>query len=177
MDLVASLSEFDLTKPSRKVVKLASTGREVIVIHSGKQQFHAMDLRCYHVGYPLDNGDIEDFRGTGMLCIKCPYHNRYFEVCSGRLIDQVEEVDDKGVKETVVVRRGVYQRMHEVVVQGDSVWVRDSTTSTSDGTTTGPTRFASDRENDPQTLLKNAKEKEDIERGIIQNEPVVQLTK
>jgi nitrite reductase/ring-hydroxylating ferredoxin subunit len=53
----------------------------------------AFDKNCYHVGYPLDMGDIEDIdvvaKGCGgfhVTCITCPLHNRIFDLSTGGLV-------------------------------------------------------------------------------------------
>lgn len=48
-------------------------GRNITFIrHNGK--VHAVDSKCYHMGGPLAEGDIEEL-ASGHVCITCPWHN------------------------------------------------------------------------------------------------------
>jgi nitrite reductase/ring-hydroxylating ferredoxin subunit len=53
----------------------------------------AFDKNCYHVGYPMDMGDIEDIdvtrkggKGFHVMCITCPLHNRIFDLRTGGMV-------------------------------------------------------------------------------------------
>lgn len=54
----------------------------------------AFDKNCYHVGYPMDMGDIEDIdvcqksdgAGFHVTCITCPLHNRIFDLRTGGMV-------------------------------------------------------------------------------------------
>lgn len=45
---------------NRRIVKLANAREIIIVLHPVTNEVFAMDRFCYHHGYPLENGDIED---------------------------------------------------------------------------------------------------------------------
>eukprot|EP00742_Colponemidia_sp_Colp-10_P024409 GILJ01029291.1.p1 GENE.GILJ01029291.1~~GILJ01029291.1.p1 ORF type:complete len:368 (-),score=49.98 GILJ01029291.1:40-1143(-) len=105
----------------------------------------AVDLNCYHIGYPIDMGDIEDIAVCGVgqedeggasgsiTTINCPLHNRIFDVASGDLIRMdysnafadclLEDPTDTLFKVTkgkwkggVVQRDKCRQRIHTVTV-------------------------------------------------------------
>lgn len=105
----------------------------------------AVDLNCYHVGYPIDMGDIEDILVCGIgkedegpsgtiTTINCPLHNRIFDVSTGDLIRMdysgafadclLEDSSDTLLKVTkgkwkggVVQRDACRQRIHTVTLQ------------------------------------------------------------
>ena len=101
----------------------------------------AVDLNCYHIGYPLDLGDIEDvavcpaIAGSGVgdgdvtasttniHTINCPLHNRIFDLDTG---DMVRMEFTKGMPEAL---RTPLTATSQVVACGkrkDGVIVRDA---------------------------------------------------
>ncbi|KAM4578994.1 Rieske domain-containing protein-like isoform 1-T3 [Fundulus diaphanus] len=106
----------DIVKAGR-VTKRLNGSRDVLVMyHQG--QLYALDMRCYHAGGPLQNGDIEEFNGR--LCIVCPWHKYKITLAEGEGLYQA--VDDPTVRplKTHWRSKGVKQRIHKVTeVSGD----------------------------------------------------------
>ena len=82
----------------------------------------AFDRNCYHVGYPMDLGDIEEYAGpcpagnpedsSNLLhCINCPLHNRIFDLATGDMMALIPGEDKKIVE---AKSTGCYQRIHHV---------------------------------------------------------------
>lgn len=46
--------------PFRRVVQLPNRREIIVVMHARSLELFAMDRFCYHAGYPMDDGDIED---------------------------------------------------------------------------------------------------------------------
>ncbi|XP_034068508.1 Rieske domain-containing protein [Gymnodraco acuticeps] len=109
----------DIVKAGR-LIKTVNVCREILVLyHQGT--LHAMDLRCYHAGGPLQHGDIEEFNGR--LCIVCPWHKYKITLAEGEGLYQA--VDDPTVKplRTHWRSKGVKQRIHKVTEVKGSVYV------------------------------------------------------
>lgn len=101
-----------VTAEDREIVVYAhkKIGEESAIGTNLQQQFEvfAYDRNCYHVGYPMDMGDIEDLpvavcvarKGAGsaggsaatateefnVVCVNCPLHNRIFDLKTGDLV-------------------------------------------------------------------------------------------
>uniref|UniRef100_A0A3B3Q2Z5 Rieske domain-containing protein n=1 Tax=Paramormyrops kingsleyae TaxID=1676925 RepID=A0A3B3Q2Z5_9TELE len=96
----------DIVKVKR-VTKFIN-GRDVLVLyHNGT--FHAMDMRCYHSGGPLQNGDIEEF--SGKLCIVCPWHKYKITLLEGEGLYQAVDPSQKVLKPKWA-SKGIKQRVH-----------------------------------------------------------------
>ncbi|CUG91159.1 Hypothetical protein, putative [Bodo saltans] len=94
----------------------------------------AFDKNCYHVGYPMDMGDIEDIdvsrsgggHGFHVMCITCPLHNRIFDLRTGGMVTVA--YDEKSIEHApCLVREGkrkggapsvlpCHQRVHPVTL-------------------------------------------------------------
>ena len=68
----------ELKRSGRLVVR--GRHRPILVVHNGNRVV-ALDNRCPHMGFPLDQGRIED----GILT--CPWHHARFDVASGCTFD------------------------------------------------------------------------------------------
>ncbi|XP_062273942.1 Rieske domain-containing protein [Scomber scombrus] len=109
----------DIVKSGR-VTKLLNGCRDVLVLyHMGK--LHAMDMRCYHAGGAIENGDIEEFNGR--QCIVCPWHKYKITLAEGEGLYQA--VDDPTAKplRTHWHSKGVKQRIHKVTEVNGDVYV------------------------------------------------------
>ncbi|KAG7481271.1 hypothetical protein MATL_G00064670 [Megalops atlanticus] len=104
----------DIVKARR--VTMFVNGRDILVVyHQGV--FHAMDMRCYHSGGPLENGDIEEFNGR--LCIVCPWHKYKITLAEGEALYQAVDPAQKPPKPQWL-SKGVKQRIHTVSdINGD----------------------------------------------------------
>eukprot|EP01104_Vermistella_antarctica_P002428 TRINITY_DN1266_c0_g1_i2.p2 TRINITY_DN1266_c0_g1~~TRINITY_DN1266_c0_g1_i2.p2 ORF type:complete len:112 (-),score=8.99 TRINITY_DN1266_c0_g1_i2:171-506(-) len=81
------------------------------------------DARCYHMGGPLDEGDIEDF--DGRLCVKCPWHRYIIDLDTGEGMYRDMESNGKC--------KGRKQRVHQVKEDEEGfLWIRVSSAE-SDG--------------------------------------------
>ncbi|XP_077570765.1 Rieske domain-containing protein-like [Stigmatopora nigra] len=103
-----------------RITMLVNEKREVLVVYrDGK--FHAMDMRCYHAGGALENGDIEEFNGR--VCIVCPWHKYKITLMEGEGLYQA--VDNPTVKPLKYHWRskGVKQRVHKVTEVNGNVYV------------------------------------------------------
>ena len=90
-----------------RLVMETCTGREIVVFMDPRDvagtcrveretiatgdapRIYALDKNCYHIGYPIDLGAIEDLPCVGghvVMCISCPLHNRLFDVRTGDLV-------------------------------------------------------------------------------------------
>eukprot|EP00483_Globobulimina_turgida_P012736 UN12759 len=114
---VASLSDFNNT--DRKIVhitqilkKNGKKNERPIIILKVSNEFHALDLRCYHAGGPLSMGDIEDIEGN--LCIKCPWHGYIIKIETGEGLYYGYDPIKK--KKTGLTSKGQKQRKHKVIV-------------------------------------------------------------
>lgn len=94
--------------------------RDVLVLHH-QGRLHAMDLRCYHSGGPLQCGDIEEF--DGKHCIVCPWHKYKITLAEGEGLYQA--VDDPSAKplRTHWRSKGVKQRIHMITEVNGDVYV------------------------------------------------------
>ncbi|XP_057688483.1 Rieske domain-containing protein-like [Corythoichthys intestinalis] len=103
-----------------RITTLVNKCRDVLVVyHQG--EFHAMDMRCYHAGGALEQGDIEEFNGR--VCIVCPWHKYKITLTEGEGLYQA--VDNPTVKPLRIHWRskGVKQRVHKVTEVNENVYV------------------------------------------------------
>ncbi|XP_036952766.1 Rieske domain-containing protein-like [Acanthopagrus latus] len=109
----------DIVRAGR-VTKLVNGCRDVLVLHH-QGRLHAMDMRCYHSGGALQNGDIEEF--NGQMCIVCPWHKYKITLAEGEGLYQA--VDDPTAKplRTYWRSKGVKQRIHKVTEVNGDVYV------------------------------------------------------
>jgi|GEM_PF-5558075 len=111
-------------------------------------RLYAIDRNCYHVGYPLDLGDIEELIVTSsshhhhqhqkekdqrVLCIRCPLHNRIFDTEDGSMVFMTYDTQHTPQASTAhSIRQGKYagatvhrqpcmQRTHHVEIQVDGI--------------------------------------------------------
>ncbi|XP_020324701.1 Rieske domain-containing protein [Oncorhynchus kisutch] len=103
---------------AKRVTKLVG-GRDVLVLcHQGK--LHAMDMRCYHTGGPLQEGDIEEI--DGRMCIVCPWHKYKITLAEGEGLYQAVNPSATPPKPTWR-SKGVKQRVHQVTEVNRDVYV------------------------------------------------------
>ncbi|XP_053313695.1 Rieske domain-containing protein [Spea bombifrons] len=107
-----------------KRIRVRINNREIVVFnHDGK--YHALDLRCYHSGGPLDLGDIEDI--SGQTCIVCPWHKYKIALATGEgLYQGIDPQSPNKAKKWY--SKGVKQRIHKVTVQNGGIYVTLSDT-------------------------------------------------
>ncbi|CAH3120055.1 unnamed protein product [Porites lobata] len=99
-------------------------GRDIVIFYLNGN-FHAMDQRCYHAGGPLEKGDIEDI--SGRWCIICPYHKQKITLDTGEGLHF--SIDPKDLKKPPkLCSKGAVQRIHQVQVKEDKVFVTLSST-------------------------------------------------
>jgi nitrite reductase/ring-hydroxylating ferredoxin subunit len=127
--------QFSIRRNDRgRIVLRTPAGRDIVVllVERATPQWYALDRHCYHVGYPLDGGDIEDIAvriGSAeplhLACINCPLHNRIFDLRNGDLLSISLPSTPTGVDPPAVViggRRdgglpstnGCHQRVHKI---------------------------------------------------------------
>uniref|UniRef100_A0A673H6X3 Rieske domain-containing protein n=1 Tax=Sinocyclocheilus rhinocerous TaxID=307959 RepID=A0A673H6X3_9TELE len=88
--------------------------RDVLVIyHQG--DFYAIEVRCYHSGGPLQEGDIE------VSCL-CPWHKYKITLAEGEGLYQAVDPSVKPLKPTWC-SRGVKQRVHTVTLSNEDVFL------------------------------------------------------
>ncbi|CAL8248555.1 unnamed protein product [Merluccius merluccius] len=105
---------------AQRVTKLVNGCRDILVLyHQG--ELHAMDLRCYHAGGPLLNGDIEEFNGQS--CIVCPWHKYKITLAEGEALYQAVDNPTLTPLRTRWCSKGVKQRVHKVTVVNGNVYV------------------------------------------------------
>eukprot|EP01091_Cochliopodium_minus_P015291 TRINITY_DN5394_c0_g1_i1.p1 TRINITY_DN5394_c0_g1~~TRINITY_DN5394_c0_g1_i1.p1 ORF type:complete len:234 (-),score=49.85 TRINITY_DN5394_c0_g1_i1:14-715(-) len=104
--------EFETVKKERKIRGPAG-GRDITVFYH-KEELFAMDSVCYHLGGPLDIGDIEEYGGKS--CVVCPWHRYKIDLKSGEALYSKlgGEVCSKGKK----------QRVHTLKIENNSVLVK-----------------------------------------------------
>ncbi|XP_051510031.1 Rieske domain-containing protein [Myxocyprinus asiaticus] len=103
---------------ARRVVKSVG-GRDILVLyHQG--HFYAIDVRCYHSGGPLQQGDIEEF--DGRPCIMCPWHKYKITLAEGEGLYQAVDPSVKPLKPTWC-SKGIKQRVHTVTEMNGDVFV------------------------------------------------------
>ncbi|KAL4623184.1 Rieske domain-containing protein-like [Arapaima gigas] len=100
---------------AKKITKFIN-GRDVLVLYYNGV-FHAMDMRCYHSGGPLQNGDIEEFNDK--LCVVCPWHKYKITLLEGECLYQAVD-PTAAVPNPTWISKGNKQRIHTVKeVNGD----------------------------------------------------------
>ncbi|XP_046904473.1 Rieske domain-containing protein-like isoform X2 [Hypomesus transpacificus] len=102
-----------------RVVRRVNDCRDVLVLYY-QGEFHAMDLRCYHSGGPLQGGDIEDFNGR--KCIVCPWHKYKITLAEGEGLYQAVNPSVKPPKPTWR-SKGVKQRVHKVTEADGNIYL------------------------------------------------------
>ena len=113
--LIRAGSVDELRELGCKVVQVGHA--PVLVLHHAGD-FHAMDNRCPHMGFPLHQGDVHD----GLL--DCHWHHARFDVTCGATLDPwADDVDT-----------------YRIVVEGDAVFV-DPTPPTRDAFAHGMERL------------------------------------
>ncbi|XP_051950935.1 Rieske domain-containing protein [Xyrauchen texanus] len=107
----------DLIQARRVVMSVG--GRDVLVLyHQG--EFYAIDVRCYHSGGPLHQGDIEEF--DGRPCIMCPWHKYKITLAEGECLYQAVDPSAKPLKPTWC-SKGIKQRVHTVTETNGDVFL------------------------------------------------------
>ncbi|XP_017269222.1 Rieske domain-containing protein [Kryptolebias marmoratus] len=105
---------------ARRVTKLVNGCRDVLVLyHQG--QLYGMDMRCYHSGGALQDGDIEEFNGR--LCIVCPWHKYKITLAEGEGLYQAVENPTVRPLRTRWCSKGVKQRIHKVTEINGEVFI------------------------------------------------------
>ncbi|XP_071776506.2 Rieske domain-containing protein [Centroberyx gerrardi] len=105
---------------ARRVTKLVNGCRDILVLyHQG--ELHAMDMRCYHSGGPLQQGDIEEF--DGRMCIVCPWHKYKITLAEGEGLYQAVDNPTAKPLRTRWRSKGVKQRIHRVTEVNGDVYV------------------------------------------------------
>jgi len=87
--------------------------RDITLFRVNKEIF-ALDSVCYHLGGPLEDGDIEDLGGRN--CIVCPWHKYKIDLMTGEGM----YTDIKGQ----IVSKGKRQRNHEVKLINGFIYVK-----------------------------------------------------
>ncbi|KAK9821163.1 hypothetical protein WJX74_003053 [Apatococcus lobatus] len=83
-------------------------GRKVTLARLGGK-LYCFDSTCYHMGGPLNEGDIEDFNGTA--CVTCPWHHHRISLETGGTLE-------KGLLNTTC-ESAPKQRLHAAVDAAD----------------------------------------------------------
>ncbi|XP_067087573.1 Rieske domain-containing protein [Osmerus mordax] len=104
---------------ARRVVMRVNDCRDVLVLYY-QGEFHAMDVRCYHSGGPLQGGDIEDFNGH--KCIVCPWHKYKITLAEGEGLYQAVDPSVKPPKPTWR-SKGIKQRVHKVTEANGNIFL------------------------------------------------------
>jgi len=108
----------------KRKIRCNVNGREIVTFYHNRD-FYAMDQRCYHAGGPLEKGDIEDVGGR--WCIICPYHKQKITLDTGEGLHY--SIDPKDLKKPPrLCSKGAVQRVHQVHVKEDNVFVTLSDT-------------------------------------------------
>ncbi|XP_054905171.1 Rieske domain-containing protein [Poeciliopsis prolifica] len=103
-----------------RVMKRVDGSRDVLVVYH-KGELYALDLRCYHAGGLLQNGDIEEFNGR--LCIVCPWHKYKITLAEGEGLYQAVDNPMTRPLKTQWRSKGVKQRIHKVTEVSGDVYV------------------------------------------------------
>ncbi|XP_052418539.1 Rieske domain-containing protein isoform X1 [Carassius gibelio] len=104
---------------ARRVVKSVGERDVLVIYHKG--DFYAIDVRCYHSGGPLQEGDIEkDF--DGRTCLVCPWHKYKITLAEGEGLYQAVDPSVKPLKPTWC-SKGIKQRVHTVTVSNEDVFL------------------------------------------------------
>eukprot|EP00796_Vickermania_ingenoplastis_P009262 gene9262-6513_t len=90
-----------------------------VVYHSG--DFYAMDNACYHHGGPLLMGDIEDLGGHP--CLVCPWHRYPISLRTGEGLYMGLDFPAGQQPVKRIKSKGQMQRVHQVEVCGEDVFV------------------------------------------------------
>lgn len=109
-------------------------GRPLVIFRTGSEgddgspHLYCLDRICYHMGGPLDSGDIEDIHGT--LVVSCPWHRYKIALEDGSGLYQATPGQWKS--------KGRRQRTHEVKIdeKGENIIVKinqDTEELSSDG--------------------------------------------
>uniref|UniRef100_A0A672Q7D6 Rieske domain-containing protein n=1 Tax=Sinocyclocheilus grahami TaxID=75366 RepID=A0A672Q7D6_SINGR len=96
----------------RRVVKSVGERDVLVIYHQG--DFYAIDVRCYHSGGPLQEGDIE------VSCCECPWHKYKITLAEGESLYQAVDPSVKPLKPTWC-SKGVKQRVHTVTLSNEDV--------------------------------------------------------
>ncbi|XP_027889721.1 Rieske domain-containing protein-like isoform X1 [Xiphophorus couchianus] len=109
----------DIVKAGRVTMRVNGC-RDVLVVYH-QEKLYALDLRCYHAGGLLQDGDIEDFNGR--LCIVCPCHKYKITLTEGEGL--YEAVDNPTIRplKTQWRSKGLKQRIHKVTEVSGDVYV------------------------------------------------------
>ena len=92
-------------------------GIEIVVVRALDGSVHALRDRCAHSGARLSNGrlvqkvggdDVDDYRLTGELVLRCPWHGYEYDITTGRCIADPEHVR---------------ARTYKVVADDEAVWL------------------------------------------------------
>ncbi|XP_063050923.1 Rieske domain-containing protein [Engraulis encrasicolus] len=114
----------DIIRAKRLVMPV--DGRDILVLyHEG--EFHALDVRCYHAGGPLQNADIEEFGGR--LCIVCPWHKYKITLSEGEGLYQSVDPTVRPPRPGPWRSKGVKQRVHPVSESDGYVYVTMNTSA------------------------------------------------
>lgn len=108
----------------KRKLRCSVLGRDIVVFYHDRK-FYAMDQLCYHAGGPLEKGDIEDIGGR--WCVICPYHRQKITLDTGEGLHY--SIDPYNLKKPPqLCSKGPVQRVHQVHVDADSVFVTLSDT-------------------------------------------------
>ncbi|PWA15832.1 Rieske domain-containing protein isoform X2 [Gambusia affinis] len=109
----------DIVKAGRVTMRVNGS-RDVLVVYH-QDEFYALDLRCYHAGGLLQNGDIEEFNGRP--CIVCPWHKYKITLAEGEGLYQAVDNPTISPLKTQWRSKGVKQRIHKVTEVSGNVYV------------------------------------------------------
>lgn len=135
-----------VTREEREIV-VCAVKKTVGVGGESAYDVFAYDRNCYHVGYPMDMGDIEDLHVScggnvtefHVVCITCPLHNRIFDIRTGDLVTVSHAQPQQSPACIVTAGRrkggapsshGCHQRVHpvelEITDEGQRIVVFDT---------------------------------------------------
>jgi len=102
----------DITIGSRFLFEDVKSKRQFAIFRTSDNRIYAIDQFCYHMGGPLDRGDIEDLKvyytsqqresySKKHSCVVCPWHHYYISLQSGEsfYLDMDRHYKSKGQRQ------------------------------------------------------------------------------
>eukprot|EP00760_Papus_ankaliazontas_P005151 PhM_4_TR12422/c0_g1_i1/m.86821 len=103
-------------------------GRIVTILaHKGK--VHCLDTVCYHAGGPLGRGPITDIEDLDTACIRCTWHSYCVALETGERVYQSCDMVGGKLVPGGWKKGPKQQRVHDVDVRPDGVYIRINTDS------------------------------------------------
>lgn len=113
-------SASDIPTGGRGVFLHPVDGTRVVVFRSGDQQFYAIAARCYHMGGPLERGEVlatPETQVNGHSCIVCPFHRYVISLETGECF--YRPAGELGGWRS----KGKRQRIYRIVVHGEMLFI------------------------------------------------------